>query len=298
MKILIFYFSNTDNTRKGVQHLKDCLQEKGHSCEIGSILKDSNPSEQKFDLVGFASPVYHGYPAKRMMQFIESWSGFKQPIKAFTILSCCFRPFNIGEWGAREHFRACLEKRGAVAIAQFRFFAEASHPIIRKIFLGRMTSRYFAKMFGVGCPDDNELRRIEMFAYDLEQAFEKHQSACLDLLEYSRFRKWLSTFVVRKFVESMDRSVLTPSINEKLCTQCGSCIRRCPNQAINWQGAYPAYDSKTCVHCQKCINLCPSEATQYRSPIKPNRYSRAKQVKIGLRRSHRGSAIISKSLHL
>lgn len=279
MRVMIFYYSGTDNTRKGVQILQEALRRNGHQCEVRSVEDGFEADSLDCDLLGFASPVYHGYPAKRMLAFLQSLPRFERPVLAFTALSCCFRPLDIGVWGAREHFRERVEDRNAIVIDQLRFFAEASHPYIRKVFLNDWTAPHFAAMFGVGCPDHREQRRIRLFADDLEVAYENHQRGRRKELEHSSVRKWLSTYVVRAFVETMDRTLLSKSVDEERCEGCGACIRKCPSEALAWRGGYPAYDRGKCDHCQKCINLCPAHATIYLCSRNLNRYSPGKRAR-------------------
>ncbi len=59
---------------------------------------------------------------------------------------------------------------------------------------------------------------------------------------------------------SMDEKWL-PRINRQLCTGCGECIARCPEQALAQVDgkaalAYP----ERCTYCRACEELCPEGA--------------------------------------
>lgn len=46
------------------------------------------------------------------------------------------------------------------------------------------------------------------------------------------------------------------------CTSCGSCIKRCPQKAIEFVEGYPVVDESKCTLCGKCSDFCPSNARE------------------------------------
>lgn len=48
-------------------------------------------------------------------------------------------------------------------------------------------------------------------------------------------------------------------VNEKLCTKCGLCARKCPTNSIDLC-PYPKINPKTCIRCFCCIEVCPQNA--------------------------------------
>lgn len=55
-----------------------------------------------------------------------------------------------------------------------------------------------------------------------------------------------------------------PSIDETICTKCGTCIERCPSAAISVapDSKVPVIDLKRCVICCLCEEVCPSGAAR------------------------------------
>lgn len=65
----------------------------------------------------------------------------------------------------------------------------------------------------------------------------------------------------RKCKAHVCKELLTYSINNELCTGCGLCARKCPNDAILGEKKHPYYivDSK-CVKCGMCLEACRFDA--------------------------------------
>lgn len=56
-------------------------------------------------------------------------------------------------------------------------------------------------------------------------------------------------------------ALLKFEIDPEICTQCGSCFRSCPAQAIEWQKKQPARIDKTkCIQCMTCFDKCKFDA--------------------------------------
>ncbi|MBV7273644.1 glycyl-radical enzyme activating protein [Clostridiaceae bacterium UIB06] len=50
---------------------------------------------------------------------------------------------------------------------------------------------------------------------------------------------------------------------EERCTNCGVCIKRCPQKAVEVQEKYPKTDESKCTLCGKCTDFCPNSAKEY-----------------------------------
>lgn len=46
------------------------------------------------------------------------------------------------------------------------------------------------------------------------------------------------------------------------CTLCGSCLKRCPQMAIEFVEGYPVTNESKCILCGKCSDFCPSNAIE------------------------------------
>jgi pyruvate formate lyase activating enzyme len=50
---------------------------------------------------------------------------------------------------------------------------------------------------------------------------------------------------------------------EERCTNCGTCVKRCPQNAIEVKGNYPTVDENKCTLCGKCTDFCTRNAREY-----------------------------------
>ncbi|MDO9264448.1 MAG: DUF362 domain-containing protein, partial [Desulfosalsimonadaceae bacterium] len=51
-----------------------------------------------------------------------------------------------------------------------------------------------------------------------------------------------------------------PSVDQSLCTACGTCVAQCPVSALTMKGEFPEADPDTCIICFCCQELCPEKA--------------------------------------
>ncbi len=56
---------------------------------------------------------------------------------------------------------------------------------------------------------------------------------------------------------------IAPKVKQKKCIGCGTCMKKCPGNAINFNENKKAFiDANKCIGCGECILLCPVEAIQ------------------------------------
>lgn len=48
---------------------------------------------------------------------------------------------------------------------------------------------------------------------------------------------------------------------QKLCTNCGLCVNKCPKEALSMVDNIVTWDDKKCVNCGTCISVCPNYAS-------------------------------------
>lgn len=254
LKIKVYYFSATGNTKYGLLLMQKYLASVGHVCDILSIENESNISKDEYDLLGFASPVYGGYPAKNMMSFIKQSDYSQNEIPAFTVLCPCS---TIGYWGSREIFADTLKSKNIQVIKELGFLGNPSHPIV----VGSMedASPKLKSFFdGIGRPDSYDEKIIEEFSEKLVRTYYDYSSGRkIKKFRHSSIKVWASKKMYKKEVRVGKENSIT--VNKNKCTQCGYCKKICPSEAITLN-PYPVRDLSKCFNCQKCTNLCPQNA--------------------------------------
>ena len=58
---------------------------------------------------------------------------------------------------------------------------------------------------------------------------------------------------------SQEFQMITATINQERCANCGLCIDLCPEHAISMNDTVTV-DSSICTGCGSCIDECPNEA--------------------------------------
>ncbi len=56
------------------------------------------------------------------------------------------------------------------------------------------------------------------------------------------------------------RTLLRPSVDEKRCTLCGTCVEQCPVSALVMGDDIPRVDKEKCITCFCCQEMCPEAA--------------------------------------
>lgn len=160
LKIRIYYFSATGNTKYGLLLLQKYLVSAGHICELLSIENESTINKDDYDLLGFACPVYGGYPIENMINFIKQAAYFEDEIPAFTVLCPCS---TIGYWGSRELFADILKTKNIKVINELGFLGNPSDPTVVGS-LEQSSPRIRAFFNGIGRPDSHDERDIKEFS--------------------------------------------------------------------------------------------------------------------------------------
>ncbi len=65
------------------------------------------------------------------------------------------------------------------------------------------------------------------------------------------------------------------TIDESMCTKCGTCVEICPDDCINQEnkGSFPVLiKEEQCVSCGHCMAICPSGAYRHSEFIKSDMY--------------------------
>ncbi|NLN64596.1 MAG: 4Fe-4S binding protein [Clostridiaceae bacterium] len=253
MKIRIYYFSSTGNTKCGLLMLQNNLTLMGHNCELLTVEKEDTIRDD-CDLLGFASPVYGGCPAKIVIDFIERSKRFTHKVPAFTVLCPCS---SIGYWGSREVFMDVLASRNIQVIANLGFLGNPSHPIV----LGSLkkASTFIKSLFdGIGRPDSTDAAEIRDFSEKLITIYQDYSNGKkIKKPRYSRQKRWVSKIVRSREIALINSSSM--KVLQDKCVQCGICQKECPVGALSLN-PYPEKDLSKCFHCQKCINVCPKHA--------------------------------------
>ena len=106
-------------------------------------------------------------------------------------------------------------------------------------------------------PNEKELARFNEFIARLDQlcAAIKGGQPVTSKVRVSLLNRLMPTMARTQARKEMGEKY----VDETLCTQCGTCEKGCPYQAIEL-APFPIFDMGKCYGCWRCYNRCPKNA--------------------------------------
>jgi ferredoxin/flavodoxin len=238
MRIGIFYFSGTGNTKTVTYLLSEQLKNKGCHVDIYAIdevLKTkNNPSVQSYDIVGFGYPT-HAFNAPRIFfEYINTLPAGDQ--KKTFVFKSAGDPFMNG--GSTALVRNALQTKGYDVFYERLFVMPANvliryrNPIIKQLY--RTAARHAQTM-----------------ATDLLTGTKRLQNNTIISTALTAGFSGMESIGARFFGKHL---TVTHS-----CNHCGICIRNCPTRNITEHEGRILFDSQ-CVLCLRCVYSCPVQA--------------------------------------
>ncbi len=262
MDCVIFYFSGTGNTELIAQKIKEKLDGLGNRAELVSIenINDYNKKIDTNTVIGFGFPVYKfSYP-----------DIFDKAIIKIKNLSANNKYFLFSTY-ARFDAQAFYDFEKMVGKKDYNLIAQKS---------------FKAPSCGISARKDEnsfEYKSVMFFEDDIENKIEKY---CDEIIAaYSENNKiknkrmFLGGFKKRIVKDIEITKYPTLTIDQKRCTQCGLCVKKCPEKNLTrLEKTIKVNDSRECLHCLRCMNHCPSNAIDFGMLTKgENRYTLKKR---------------------
>lgn len=246
MKVLIIYFSQTGNTKKIAETIKEGILKSGNICDIAQIKNMDVNLLEKYDLIGIGTPTFFYREPRNVNKFIQDLKDTKEkPCFIF-----CTHGSLIGN--TFYYMSDELTKKGFIIIGSFDSYGYTSLQF------------YPEPMHTEGHPDEIELREAKEFGEqicDISLRIQKGESSLLPQFErisdtwWSRQSDQLTLRILRQISPKF-------KINEDLCTQCLTCQENCPVNAINIEANPPEIQKEGCIFCWYCEKACPQGAIE------------------------------------
>lgn len=238
MKGLLYYFSNSGNTKLACQYLITNL--KDIKFDLCSITDDNKIDISDYDLVGFACFADFLGPSKLMTDFIKK---LPEQNGKFAFV---FNTFGNFSGATLSTLNSIVSKKGFRVCGGFALHTPENIP-----------NMIMAGLANTQAPNPSELDSFKVFISTLNTAIdkikqnitpEKYSSFFIEFLMPPMPRFIANIIMGKKFVD-----------NEK-CTRCGICSNGCPYKAISIINSVVEFNEKKCAGCWFCYNHCPSKA--------------------------------------
>ncbi|MFA5806211.1 MAG: EFR1 family ferrodoxin [Melioribacteraceae bacterium] len=239
MKGIICYYSNSGNTRLACQYIVKNI--KNIDFVFLNIAKDSIPDLGIYNIVGFAAFTDFLGLSKLVQTFIE-----KLPVQnnkpAFV-----FNTYGFISGKTLKILDKWVTTRGFKVIAGYSLHTPESYPPM--IAKGRGNEQ------APGEKKKNEfnsfISEFNRLLYTLGEGKEIKKNK----IKIGLFEILLPMYSRTKAQKDMGEKY----IDEALCTECGTCEKICPYEAIKLSPK-PIFDMNKCYGCWACYNHCPNKA--------------------------------------
>ena len=251
IKSVIFYFSQSGNTKKYTEQIAEGLSEGANTCELVrfkklqqdlGLIKSFNFVD--YDLIGFGIPVYYFKPPFHILDILRALPSLKGR-RGFLFCSSGGNP------GATLHkMKEITDEKGLEIIAaNDSFVGLDKHPLYRDF--------DYVLPSSIGHPSEADLREARAYGKVL---LEKADQPTVP--EELNCRTHDSEFAKMTTFEGLNSIFPKFKLNKEKCIQCGSCAETCPVDAIVLD-PYPQW-VKQCDRCYLCEMWCPEKAIECR----------------------------------
>jgi flavodoxin/ferredoxin len=240
MKTLIIYFSQTGNTLRMAECIRDGIVEVAGQCDLVALSELDVGTLAGYDLVGLGSPVFYFQEPFNVRDFLKALPDQKG--RHWFLFGT-----HGSMWGTMFLSMAeILKGKGADVVGYHHMYADASLQFYPYPFV---TS---------GHPDEKELEEARAFGREITGTSRRIAAGERDLIPEPASCPDLWKWVAQGFSREFLSQLLPPlRIDLERCIQCGLCQENCPVQGIDIE-AEPRRIQDPCVYCTYCITVCPT----------------------------------------
>jgi flavodoxin/ferredoxin len=264
MKTLIIYFSQTGNTRKIADCIRDGIIDVTGQCDIMTITEAEPSLFLNYDLIGLGSPVFYYKEPFNVKDFIEAFPD----LKAQHWFVFCTHGNVIGNFFPSVTQR--LKKKGAIVIGFHNTYANITVPFYPK------------PSYTSGHPDVYDLYQAKNFDKEVADRSPKitnENSALIPDPAPVSSEEWIEDSISLSG-DILDQVLPKLRINKDTCIQCHECEGNCPVRGIDIDADPPRLQTP-CIFCWQCVNVCPTLSIEadWRSLVAmaPDNYARYKK---------------------
>ncbi|GAB4345075.1 MAG: hypothetical protein Kow0099_25020 [Candidatus Abyssubacteria bacterium] len=264
MKTLIVYFSQTGNTRKVAERIRDGIVGVTGQCELANLLEDRPLSFADYDLVGLGCPVFYYQEPFNVRDFVE-----KLPeLRGRQWFIFCTHGSVIGN--TLPSLADRLSAKGIDVIGWYHSYADGTLPF------------YPYPTLTTGHPDSRDLDEACKFGNEIARRSQRISEGDRSVIptlepvpaEWKRTAEMLNP-------EFMAQMMPKLRVDMEKCTHCHACEDNCPVGGIDVE-ADPVRIQEPCVYCWYCAKICPTLAIEadwdMLVAMAPENYARYRQA--------------------
>lgn len=264
MKTLIICFSQTGNTRKVAERIREGIAGVTGRCDLADLEEVNTASLADYDLVGLGCPTFYYQEPFNVRDFIGNLTGLDG--KHWFLF--CSHGSVIGNTFPSMAER--LRKKGIVVIGYHDTYADGTLPF------------YPYPTLTTGHPDERDLDEARAFGKEIAERCQRIAEGDKSLIpepaavpeEWTRTAQALSP-------EFLDQMMPGLSIDTDKCTHCHACEDNCPVNGIDVE-ADPPRIQQPCVYCYYCAKICSALAIEadwdMLVSMAPENYARYREV--------------------
>ena len=234
MKAIICYYSGSGNTKIACEYIAKNMN--NIDTVLFNIIKDDTPDLKKYDLVGFACFTDFGGPSYLIQKFIEELP--QQNDKPAFV----FNTFGYMSGKTQGALVKWIKTKGFLPIAGHKLHVPESYP---PMIVGGKGAE--------NAPNKEEMEGFRSFISELD-------NIAVQMKEGKEVREGKIPGGLLMFGRTKARKDMgEKSVDDELCTECGTCEKGCPYGAIILDPK-PKFDMDKCYGCWYCYNHCPNKA--------------------------------------
>lgn len=262
MKIKLFYFSGTGNTKFICDLVKERFIENGvkevQLSEIKTIKDDFQLEVSDDTLLGFAYPVYDYLPPDNILKLAEK-------LKSNNNNPCfIFNTYTTDPMDSNMHLIDRLNKNNINTIAEAGFkspgasafiYANPKSPMVKH-------ATIYEKQL------NNNIEKFVKNIIEKYNTFDQKKSYIE--LKYNRFNSFHQWFSKVTFGNMFYRNLKV----DNNCSLCGLCVKNCPDENLTINDSkLQISKSNNCQRCLKCVQLCKKRAINFTSQKRKGDYT-------------------------
>ena len=244
MKTLIICFSQTGNTRKVAEYVRDGIVKVTGQCDMVNQADVGPGSLTDYDLVGLGCPVFYFQEPFNIRDFIERLPMLKDRQWFIFCTHGSVLGNTLRSMGER------LRKKGIMVIGSHHTYADATLPF------------YPYPTLTTGHPDAVDLEAARAFGKKIAERSQRIAEGDKSLIAppASVPDDWVRTaeMLTHDFMEQMFPRL---RIDMEKCTHCHVCEENCPVKGIDVE-VEPPRIQQPCIYCWNCAKICPSLAIE------------------------------------